>query len=238
MISGSDQDASALDTVIVPVHRAGWPFIGAFALAAVLLGLVWTPLFWIGLVATAWCVFFFRDPPRVTPLGAGLVVSPADGRVQKIAEVVPPEELELGSDALTRISIFLNVFDVHINRVPVDGRVIAEAYRPGKFVNAALDKASEENERQLVGLETAAGQRLGLIQIAGLVARRIVCELEAGQSVRAGERYGLIRFGSRVDVFLPPGAAPLVVVGQRVLGGETVLADLDSQEPARAGEVR
>jgi phosphatidylserine decarboxylase len=227
MTSGPDSSPSALDTVLVPIHRAGWPFIGAFAAVAVVLGFLWTPLFWICLVATAWCVFFFRDPPRVTPLGEGLVVSPADGRVQMITEAVPPEELELGEAALTRISIFLNVFDVHINRVP-----------PGTFVNAALDKASDENERQLVGLETAAGQRLGLVQIAGLVARRIVCQLEAGQSVRAGERYGLIRFGSRVDVYLPAGVAPLVVVGQRAIGGETVLADLTSQGPQRTGEVR
>lgn len=238
MTSGPDSSPSALDTVLVPIHRAGWPFIGAFAAVAVVLGFLWTPLFWTCLVATAWCVFFFRDPPRVTPLGEGLVVSPADGRVQMITEAVPPEELELGEAALTRISIFLNVFDVHINRVPVDGRVIAQAYRPGTFVNAALDKASDENERQLVGLETAAGQRLGLVQIAGLVARRIVCQLEAGQSVRAGERYGLIRFGSRVDVYLPAGVAPLVVVGQRAIGGETVLADLTFQGPQRTGEVR
>ena len=238
MNSRPNSNSSALDTVLVPIHKAGWPFIGGFAAISVILGFLWTPLFWIGLLATAWCVFFFRDPPRVTPLGEGLVVSPADGRVQMITQAMPPEELELGSVPLPRISIFLNVFDVHINRVPVDGRVVAEAYRPGTFVNAALDKASDENERQLVGLETAAGQRLGLVQIAGLVARRIVCQLEVGQNVRAGERYGLIRFGSRVDVFLPAGVAPLVAVGQRAIGGETVLADLASQAPPRAAEVR
>ena len=238
MTSRPDSSSSVLDTVIVPIHRAGWPFIAALGAVAIVLGVIWVPLFWIGFLATAWCVFFFRDPPRVTPLGDGLVVSPADGRVQMITEALPPEELELGSAPLPRISIFLNIFDVHINRIPVDGRVIAEAYRPGTFVNAALDKASDENERQLVGLETAAGQRLGLVQIAGLVARRIVCQLEEGQNVRAGERYGLIRFGSRVDVFLPAGVAPLVVVGQRAIGGETVLADLKTQGPPRAGEVR
>jgi phosphatidylserine decarboxylase len=238
MMSRPDSSPSALDTVIVPIHRAGWPFIAAFAGVAVFLGFLSAPLAWIGILATAWCVFFFRDPPRVTPLGEGLVVSPADGRVQKITEVVPPEELELGQAALPRISIFLNIFDVHINRVPVDGRVVAQAYRPGTFVNAALDKASDENERQLVSLETAAGQRLGLVQIAGLLARRIVCQLEDGQNVRAGERYGLIRFGSRVDVYLPAGVAPMVVVGQRAIGGETVLADLGSEAPPRAGEVR
>jgi phosphatidylserine decarboxylase len=229
---------AALDTVLVPIHRAGWPFVGAFAAAAVILGFLWTPLFWIGLLATAWCAYFFRDPPRVTPLGEGLVVSPADGVVQMIVEAVPPEELDLGPAPLPRVSVFLNVFDVHINRVPVDGRVAAQAYRPGTFVNAALDKASEDNERHCVTLETAAGQRLGLVQIAGLVARRIVCHLEDGQNVRAGERYGLIRFGSRVDLYLPAGTAPLVAVGQRAVGGETVLADLSSQAPPRAGEVR
>lgn len=233
-----DSSFSALDTVMVPIHKAGWPFVAGFAAVSVILGVLWMPLFWIGLLATSWCAFFFRDPPRVTPLGEGLVVSPADGRVQMITSALPPEELELGSVPLPRISIFLNVFDVHINRVPVDGRVVAEAYRPGTFVNAALDKASDENERQLIGLETAAGQRLGLVQIAGLVARRIVCRLEVGQNVRAGERFGLIRFGSRVDVFLPAGTAPLVAVGQRAIGGETVLADLTSQTPPRAGEVR
>ncbi len=229
---------SALESVLVPIHRAGWPFVGGFAATAVVLGFLWTPLFWIGLVATCWCAYFFRDPPRVTPVRPGLVVSPADGRVQMIAEAVPPPELELGEAPLTRISIFLNVFDVHVNRVPVDGRVVAEAYRSGTFVNASLDKASEENERQCVCLETEDGRRLGVVQIAGLVARRIVCDLEAGQTVRSGERFGLIRFGSRADVYLPEGVQPLVAVGQRAVGGETVLADLTSDEPARAGEVR
>jgi phosphatidylserine decarboxylase len=238
MSSAPDSSSSALDTVLVPIHRAGWPFIGAIVAAAILLGFLWAPLSWIGLAAAAWCTYFFRDPPRVTPLGESLVVSPADGRVQMIAEAVPPEELELGQAALPRISVFLNIFDVHINRIPVDGRVVAQAYRPGTFVNAALDKASQDNERHAVCLETTAGQRLGLVQIAGLVARRIVCDLEDGQTVRAGARYGLIRFGSRVDVYLPAGVAPLVVVGQRAIGGETVLADLASQAPQRAGEVR
>lgn len=229
---------TTLESVIVPIHRAGWLFVGGFAALAVVLGFLWTPLFWIGLLGTAWCAYFFRDPPRVTPLRAGLVVSPADGRVQMITEAVPPPELELGEAPLTRISIFLNVFDVHVNRVPADGRVVAEAYRSGTFVNASLDKASEDNERQCICLETADGRRLGVVQIAGLVARRIVCDLKVGQAVRAGERFGLIRFGSRADVYLPEGVAPLVAEGQRAVGGETVLADLASDEPARVGEVR
>ena len=233
----SDRD-SLLKGVLVPVHRAGWPFIGGFFVIAVALGFLWPALFWIGLVATAWCVYFFRDPPRVTPVREGLVVSPADGRVQFVGQARPPPELELGEGPYTRVGIFLNVFDVHVNRIPVDGRVTGLHYRHGTFVNAALDKASEDNERQAVCLETADGRRLGVVQIAGLVARRIVCDLKEGQAVRGGERFGLIRFGSRVDVYLPEGVAPLVAVGQRAVGGETVLADLTSQEPARAGEER
>ncbi|MCG8358054.1 MAG: phosphatidylserine decarboxylase [Kiloniellales bacterium] len=227
-----------LSQVLVPIHKAGWPLIGVFFAVAVVLGFLWEPLFWLGLVATAWCVYFFRDPPRTVPLRAGLVVSPADGRVQAVGSAVPPPELELGDQPLPRISIFLNIFDVHVNRVPVDGRVTAVDYRPGTFVNAALDKASEENERQAVRVETADGQALGFVQIAGLVARRIVCDLESGQMVRAGERYGLIRFGSRADIYLPEGVAPLVAVGQRAVAGETVLADLASDEGQRLGEIR
>ena len=222
-----------LDQVLVPIHRAGWPFVGAFFVAAVVLGFLW-----LGLLATAWCVYFFRDPPRVTPLRRGLLVAPADGRVQWVGQAKPPPELGLGEAPLTRISIFLNVFDVHINRIPVDGRVTALHYHHGKFLNASLDKASEENERQSVRIETADGVTVGVVQIAGLVARRILCELEEGQTVRAGERFGLIRFGSRTDLFLPDGVAPLVAVGQRSIGGETVLADLSSDEPERVGEVR
>jgi phosphatidylserine decarboxylase len=227
-----------LEQVFVPIHRAGWPFIGIFFVGSVALGFLWDPLFWIGLVATLWCVYFFRDPPRVTPLRPGLVVSPGDGRIQLIGEAVPPPEMELGEAPLTRVSIFLNIFDVHVNRIPLDGRVVNLQYCRGTFVNASLDKASEDNERQQVCLETPDGRRLGLVQIAGLVARRIVCDLNEGQEVRAGERFGLIRFGSRVDLYLPKGVAPLVDVGQRAVGGETVLADLESDEAPRTGESR
>jgi phosphatidylserine decarboxylase len=227
-----------LDQVLVPIHRAGWPFVAAFFAVSIILGFLWQPLFWLGLLATAWCIFFFRDPPRVVPVRPGLLVSPADGRIQWVGPAKPPPELGLGDAPLTRISIFLNIFDVHINRVPIDGTVAALHYHAGKFLNAALDKASEENERQAARIETADGRAIGLVQIAGLVARRIVCELEVGQPVRAGERFGLIRFGSRTDVFLPLGVAPLVAVGQRAIGGETVLADLVSGEPQRRAEVR
>ncbi len=227
-----------LDQVFVPIHRAGWPFIGVFFAGSVALGFLWPPLFWIGLIATLWCLYFFRDPQRVTPVRAGLVVSPADGRIQSVGTAVPPPEMNLGEAPLTRISIFLNIFDVHVNRIPLDGRVADLHYRPGTFVNASLDKASVDNERQSVSLETADGRRLGVVQIAGLIARRIICGLQEGQSVRAGERFGLIRFGSRTDVYLPDGVAPLVAVGQRAIGGETVLADLYASETARAGECR
>ena len=227
-----------LETVLVPIHKAGWPFVAGFFAIALMLGFAWTPLFWAGLLATAWCVYFFRDPPRVTPTRPGLVVAPADGRVIKVGPARPPRDLDLGDEPLPRISIFLNVFDVHINRIPVDGRVAGLEYNPGRFLNASLDKASEENERQSVTLETAEGRRFGVVQIAGLVARRIVCDLEPDQTVRAGQRFGLIRFGSRTDLYLPAGTAPLVTVGQRTLGGETVLADLASSEAPRQGEER
>ncbi|HWA41596.1 MAG TPA: phosphatidylserine decarboxylase [Hypericibacter adhaerens] len=227
-----------LDRILVPIHREGWRFAGLFALATLLLWWLWTPLGWLGLIATLWCIYFFRDPPRVTPIRPGLVVAPADGVVQSIEPAVPPAELGMPALPLTRIGIFMNVFDVHVNRMPVDGTVLSLSYRPGKFFNASLDKASEFNERQSVRLRTPEGQEFAVVQIAGLVARRIRCDIEADQSVRAGERFGLIRFGSRVDVYLPEGTAPLVVVGQRSVAGETVLADLQSNEPMRRGEMR
>jgi phosphatidylserine decarboxylase len=203
-----------------------------------MLGLLWGPLFWLGLLAAAYCAYFFRDPPRVTPTRVGLVIAPADGLVHPIVRAVPPPELELGDAPLTRVSIFLNIFNVHINRVPIDGTVTALSYRPGKFVNAALDKASEDNERMAIKVTTYDGVDLGFVQIAGLVARRIVCNLKADQPVRAGQVFGLIRFGSRMDVYLPEGVAPLVAPYQTAVAGETVIADLQSGEAARQGEER
>lgn len=227
-----------LSSVLTPIHRAGWPFIALFAGATLLFWWLATPLGLFGLVMTAWCVYFFRDPPRVTPDRAGLVISPADGVVQMIQPAVPPAELGLDQRPLNRVSIFMNVFNVHVNRCPVDAEVIALAYRPGKFFNAALDKASEHNERQSVHFRTAEGVNFCVVQIAGLVARRIKCDLTAGKKVRAGERFGIIRFGSRVDVYLPEGVQPLVCVGQTTVAGETVLADTRADEPARLGNVR
>src|SRR6201996_1228262 len=209
---------------IPPIHPEGHRFIGAFALASLVLFYFWTPLGWIGTLLTIWCALFFRDPVRVTPVREGLVVAPADGRVSMVTQVVPPPELGLGDRPLPRISIFMSVFNCHVNRSPVAGRIDRIAYRPGVFINAELDKASEDNERNALVISTPSG-RVGVVQIAGLVARRIVCFVREGQSVGAGERFGLIRFGSRLDVYLPDGAKPLVAVGQTAIAGETVLAD-------------
>ncbi len=230
--------ALLLKPILVPIHRDGWRFIAVFAVATVVLAFVWQPLGWIGALATGWCAYFFRDPPRITPTRDGLVVSPADGVVQMIQLAVPPEELGLGPDPLTRISIFMNVFDVHVNRSPAGGTVVNLAYRPGKFFNASLDKASAFNERQAIRLRLEDGGDLAVVQIAGLVARRIRCDLRQGQAVRTGERFGLIRFGSRLDIYLPEGVSPLIAVGQTAIAGETVIADLASAEAPRHGEER
>ena len=210
---------------MAPVHPEGYLFIGVFALASLVLFIVWKPLGWIGVVLTLWCVYFFRDPVRVTPVRDGLVIAPADGKISSVSLAVPPIELGLGSESLPRVSIFMSVFDVHVNRSPVSGEIERIVYRPGKFLNADLNKASEDNERNGLVVRTPSG-RYGVVQIAGLVARRIVCFVKEGQLVSAGERIGLIRFGSRVDVYLPAGTKPLVSVGQYALGGETVIADL------------
>jgi phosphatidylserine decarboxylase len=234
----SNQDNHLLETiksVFVPIHQAGWMFIAIFAFVSMLLTLLWPPLGWAGAVATLWCIYFFRDPYRITPIREGLIVSPADGVVQKIVKCSPPAELDLGPADRTRISIFLNVFDVHVNRTPIEGSVSKMHYHSGKFFNAALDKASEENERQSIKLTTPDGATLGVVQIAGFVARRILCDLKEGQSVKTGEKFGIIRFGSRVDVYLPPNAIPMVIEGQRAVGGETILCDLKSTEEPRVG---
>jgi phosphatidylserine decarboxylase len=218
-----------LANFLVPILDDGWRFIAAFAGAAFLAalsGVGW--LFWPLMVLTLWSIYFFRDPPRGVPQDDGLLLAPADGLVQMVSEAVPPAELGLGDQALKRVSIFLSVFDVHINRVPCAGTIDVVAYRPGKFVNAASDKASEENERMAIALRRGNGQLVGFVQIAGWVARRIVCYVKPGQEMQAGERFGHIRFGSRTDLYLPPGARLLVAAGQRMIGGETVVAELDA----------
>jgi phosphatidylserine decarboxylase len=220
------------------LHPEGWVFVTGGLIVAVFFMWLFEPLGWLALLVTAWIAYFFRDPDRATPVRPGLIVAPADGRIQMITRAAPPAELGMGPEPLTRISIFLSVFDVHIQRIPADGQVSALDYRPGAFVNAALDKASEDNERMSVRVTMTDGRDVAFVQIAGLIARRIKCTLVAGQTVRGGERYGLIRFGSRVDVYLPEGVSPLVCVGQRAIGGETIMADMTSGEAARVGEVR
>jgi phosphatidylserine decarboxylase len=227
---------ASIRSQLVPVHREGYPFVGGFALASLLLFLIWTPLGWIGTALTVWCALFFRDPVRVTPVREGIVVAPADGRIAKVINAVPPIELELGTRPLPRISIFMSVFDCHVNRSPVTGRIETIAYRPGAFVSADLDKASEDNERN--GFVIASGNtRIAVVQIAGLVARRIVCFVRKGATVGAGERIGMIRFGSRVDVYLPEGVRAQVAEGQIAVAGETVIADLRSADRERTFRV-
>jgi len=215
----------SLTSILVPIHREGHRFLLIFAAVTVLLFFIWSPLGWVGVVLTLWCAYFFRDPDRVTPDRPGLVVSPADGVVNMIVEAAPPAELELGDTPLTRISIFMNVFNCHVNRAPVAGIVKRVAYRAGQFLNASLDKASDDNERNAIVIEQADGTNLVVVQIAGLVARRIVCNVGEGNTLQAGERYGIIRFGSRLDVYLPAGLTPLVAIGQTAIAGETVLAE-------------
>jgi phosphatidylserine decarboxylase len=216
---------NSIRSQLAPIHPEGYPFIGAFALASLVLFWLWTPLGWLGTVLTLWCAYFFRDPVRVTPISDKLVVSPADGRVSLVANAVPPPELALGDRPVPRVSIFMSVFDCHVNRSPVSGRIERIVYMPGKFLNADLDKASEDNERNALVIAGGAG-RVGVVQIAGLIARRIVCWVKEGQEIGAGERIGMIRFGSRVDVYLPAGTVPLVSVGQTSLAGETIIAEL------------
>jgi len=226
---------SVLDSVrrqIAPIHPQGYAFVAAFALAALALGWLWSPLGWIGAVATGWCAYFFRDPERVTPVREGLVVSPADGLVSFVGRAAPPPELGLGATPMQRVSIFMSIFDCHVNRAPIAGGVQRVAYRPGLFLNADLDKASEDNERNGLIIQGEAG-RFGVVQIAGLIARRIVCFTREGATLSAGDRFGLIRFGSRVDVYLPDAARVLAGVGSRAIAGETVIADMTLDEPQR-----
>jgi phosphatidylserine decarboxylase len=229
---------SMMSTVIKPIHREGWRFIAIFAAVTLVLFIIWEPLGWLGVGLTVWCYYFFRDPARVTPLREGLIVSPADGVISLLEPAVPPAELGLGPDAMMRISVFMNVFNCHVNRLPIDGQITKIAYRPGKFLNASMDKASEDNERNALVVRMADGRDMAVVQIAGLVARRIVCEVPEGARLQTGERFGMIRFGSRLDVYLPEGVEPLVCVGQTMVAGETVLADLRSTESPRMGRER
>lgn len=224
---------SLLDSIknaIPPVHREGYPFIAAFAVLTLILGWIWDPLFYLGLALTIWCALFFRDPKRVTPVSDELVISPADGKVSHVGSVVPPGELGLGDEPMLRISVFMNVFNCHVNRAPIKGKISGVHYKKGSFLNAELDKASQENERNSLVIETDKGE-IAVVQIAGLVARRIVCWAEQGETIACGERFGLIRFGSRLDVYLPQSASANVAVGQIAIAGETVLANFGKQKP-------
>lgn len=227
---------ASIRSQLAPVHREGLPFIGTFAVVTLLAFWVWPPLGWLGLVATIWCAYFFRDPARVTPLREGIVVAPADGRVSRVIDAVPPKELGLGERPLPRVSIFMSVFDCHVNRSPLAGKIERIIYHAGAFVSADLDKASESNERNSLLIAGNAG-RIAVVQIAGLVARRIVSFVREGATVAAGERIGMIRFGSRVDVYLPAGARALVAEGQTAIAGETVIADLAAGEAQRGFRV-
>ena len=224
-----------LRQVLAPLHPDGFKFVAAGVLATLLFFLLWAPAGWAAAVATLWMVYFFRDPWRVTPTRPGLLISPADGIVVSIAAATPPPELAMGDAAIVRIGIFLNVFDVHVTRAPVGGRVAALRYSKGRFVSASLDKASEDNERLAIRIAPPEGPDIAFVLVAGLVARRIVCNLYDGQQVATGQRIGIIRFGSRVDIYCPPPYVPMVVVGQRMVGGETVLADRLAEEPPHRG---
>jgi phosphatidylserine decarboxylase len=221
--------------ILAPLHPDGIKFVAIGAVATLVLFLIWPPAGWVALLLTLWVVYFFRDPWRVTPTRPGLVISPADGVIVSLAQIVPPPELGMGTLPIPRIGIFLNLFDVHVARAPVGGLVAARHYTQGRFINASLDKASEHNERLALRVAPGEGPDIGFVLIAGLVARRIVCPLIAGQRVAVGERVGIIRFGSRVDIYLPPPYVPLVALGQRTIAGETVLADRDAAEPPREG---
>jgi phosphatidylserine decarboxylase len=220
---------------LAPLHPDGWKFVAAASVATLILFLIWRPGGWLGLILTLWIAYFFRDPWRVTPTRAGLIVSPADGTIVALGPAPPPPELDMGAEPVTRIGIFLDLFDVHVARVPVGGRVAKVHYTKGRFINASLDKASEHNERLAIRVAPDEAPEIAFVLIAGLVARRIVCGLGGGERVAAGQRVGIIRFGSRVDIYCPPPYVPLVALGQRMIGGETVLADRMAREPPRDG---
>ena len=224
------------DTFIKPMHPDGRKFIGIFVITFILF-LIWEVLGWIGVGLTIWCYYFFRDPERVTPTKEGLIISPADGIVSLIEKAVPPAELGMADEALTRVSVFMSVFNCHVNRAPIAGQITEIAYRPGKFFNASLDKASVDNERNSLSIKMDDGRQIAVVQIAGLVARRIMCFSAKGDKIQTGERFGLIRFGSRLDVYLPDGTDPMVQVGQTMIAGETIIGDLNASDPVQTGKL-
>jgi phosphatidylserine decarboxylase len=217
-------------SILTPIHPAGIPFIALFFILTIIMGWFWNPLNFIGIILTFWCIYFFRNPPRVTPILSGsnannLIISPADGRVIEISEITPSEEIGLPEGKWKRVCIFMNVFDVHVNRSPMLGQITYKKYVPGSFFNASLDKASEENERLILNMDTENGKKIAFVQIAGLVARRIICDVEIGNSLKAGEIFGLIRFGSRVDIYFPSDVSIMILKGQKTIAGETIIGD-------------
>ena len=222
----------------INVRPEGHLFIVIFVVVAIVFFTVAQWLGFIGIILVGWCIYFFRDPDRVTPIEDGLIISPADGVIQMVGDAAPPPELDMGEAPMRRVSIFMNVFDCHVNRIPINGEIIKNSYRPGKFLNASLDKASEDNERRSLVIRTEKGVKVVFVQIAGLVARRIVCWVDEGQFLRAGERYGMIRFGSRIDVYLPKGTRLTAIPGQRAVAGETPIAQLGNSEEDQQGEWR
>jgi phosphatidylserine decarboxylase len=222
----------------IKIRPEGHLFIAMFIAITIIFFAVAQWLGFIGVILVGWCIYFFRDPDRVTPLGNGLIISPADGVVQMVGDATLPPELDMGDAPMRRVSIFMNVFDCHVNRIPIDGEIVKNSYRSGKFLNASLDKASEDNERRSLVIKTEKGLEVTFVQIAGLIARRIVCWTDKGQSLRTGERYGMIRFGSRVDVYLPKGTRLLAIPGQRAVAGETPIAQLDNSQDDQKGERR
>ena len=217
-------------SIITPIHPAGIPFIAIFFVFTIIIGWLWSPLFFVGLVLTVWCVYFFRNPERFTPVLSGanknnLIISPADGRVIEVSKVTPDEELGLPDGNWTRVCVFMNVFDVHVNRSPMSGQITYKNYIPGAFFNASMDKASSDNERLILGMDTENGKKIAFVQIAGLVARRIICDVDIGSHLKSGDIFGIIRFGSRVDIYFPSEASTKVLVGQKMIAGETIIAD-------------
>ena len=217
-------------SVLTPIHPAGLPFISIFLILTIIIGWIWTPLYYVGFTLTLWCIYFFRNPSRTTPILSGsnknnLIISPADGIVIDISKINPADDIGLPEGKWTRVCIFMNVFDVHVNRSPMLGQITYKKYIPGSFFNASLDKASEENERLILNMDTENGNKIAFVQIAGLVARRIICDVDIGHSLKAGEIFGLIRFGSRVDIYFPSDVSVMVLKGQKMIAGETIIGD-------------
>ena len=226
-------------SVLTPIHSAGIPFIALFFILTIIIGWLWSPLYFIGIILTLWCIYFFRNPPRVTPILSGsnvnnLIISPADGKVIDISEITPAEEIGLTEGKWKRVCIFMNVFDVHVNRSPMLGQITYKKYVPGSFLNASLDKASDQNERLILNMDAANGKKIAFVQIAGLVARRIICDVDIGNSLNAGEIFGLIRFGSRVDIYFPSEVSVKILKGQKTIAGETIIGDFSKNaKPVR-----